>query len=204
MSDELKNFLENWSKPAEIVSLGALTLDTPALAICDPLGIALTELSAQSVFIDGVFPLGEAQLSVKKWSVGDQSHVAFVVVNFSDLEISSWQQAEKAGGPHLFEDFEVDYGNVGFMSKTMHASFMTKAAEFGDDAYDEWLWPFIDGEGEDDAPDVAEIPLPSGAVFKAVSAPGGNGTYDAFIGRSADGSIVSVAVDLISPALDLL
>lgn len=205
MTDELENFLKHWPKPAETISLGALTLNTHDLAICDPVGIALTETEDQSVFIEGSFPPGDAKLSVKKWSIGDQSHIAFVVINFSDSEVSSWRQAEKAGGPHLFQEFDVDYGNVGFMSKAMHQSFMSKSAEYGDDSYDEWLWPFIDGEGEDDpAPDIAEIPLPTGEVFKAACAPGGNGAYDAFIGYGPDGTIVSVAVDLISPALDML
>ena len=217
MSEELDNFLKNWPKPAQTIALGDLTLETPKLAICDPVGIALTETSDQAVFIDALFPLGDAKLTVKQWSLGDQSHIAFVIINFSDIdirsgEVLSWQPAKKAGGPHLFADFDVDYGNVGFMSEEMHASFMSKAAEFGDEAYDEWLWPFIDGEGEDDAgpneddagPNIAEIPLPSGAVFKAATAPGGNGSYDAFIGLDADGTISCVAIDLISPALEML
>lgn len=203
MSDELNDFLKHWPKPAQLVSLGTLNLDSPALAICDPVGLALTEESDKSMFVDASFPIGDAELSLKKWSIDDRSHTAFLIINFTEADVTVWERAEKAGGPHVFDEFDVDYGNVGFMSEAMHAAFLSSASKYKDSPYDEWLWPFIEGEG-DDEPDIAEIPLSSGAVFKAVCAPGGNGAYDAFIGRSSDGSIVSVVLDLISPALDLL
>lgn len=203
MSDELQNFLSNWAKPAQTVSLGVLILDSPALAICDPVGLSETDASNQSMFVDTPIAVGEAHMSVKQWSQGENVQNAFLVLRCSTDDAASWEVAKKVGGANPFDDFEVDYGTVGFMSESLRAEFMEKSAEFEDSAYDEWLWPFIDGE-DDEAPDIVEIPLPSGAVFKAVTAPGGNGTYAAFIGRNVDGAIVMIVLDLITPALDLL
>lgn len=203
MSDELQKFLANWAKPAQTVSLGVLTLNTPDLAICDPVGLSEADMSNRSMFVDMPVNIGAAHMSVKQWSQGEDVHNAFLILRFLTDDVAFWEVAKKVGGANPFEDFEVDYGTVGFMSESLRAEFMEKSAEFEDSAYDEWLWPFIDGE-DDDAPDIVEIPLPSGAVFKAVTAPGGNGTYAAFIGRNVDGVIVNIVVDLISPALDLL
>jgi hypothetical protein len=203
MSDESQDFLGHWPKPAQVVSLGHITLNTPALAICDPVGLAETEPSNRAMFIDAEFPVGEAEISVKKWSIGESLYTAFLVIKFSNSEIAAWERAEKVGGANPYEEFEIDYGTAGFMSEEMRTAFMSKAAEYKNSAYGEWLWPFIEGR-EDVAPDIAKIPLPSGQVFKAVSAPGGNGAYCAFIGRGPDGAIGAVALDLISPALEIL
>jgi hypothetical protein len=198
MSDKVNDFLENWRQPAQVVSLGQITFRTPRLAICDPVGLSETEHSDYSMFIDTDIPVGDGKISVKKWVRGEATDIAFLYISFSDSEIAKWEPAKRNAGPGYSDEFDVDYGTVGFMSEAMRADFITKAALYDGSAFDDWLCAFIFNEDTAD-PDVAEIPLPMNTVFIAVTAPGGNGTYDAFIGRAPDGTIVSVAIDLVYP-----
>lgn len=198
MSDKLNDFLENWRHPAQVVSLGQVTLKTSRLAICDPVGLSETEHSDYSMFIDADIPVGDGRISVKKWVRGEATDISFLYISFSDSEITKWEIAKRNAAPGYSDEFDVDYGTVGFMSETMHADFITKAALYDGSAYDEWLCAFFFNEDTADL-NVAEIPLPMNTVFIAVTAPGGNGTYDAFIGRARDGTIISVVIDLVYP-----